>query len=167
MRALAPTDLGVGADSGLVPLGPADAAAAVGGLEAAQGPREAGMAGAGAVVVHEVDRREADRLDRHLELAAHQPALGGEAVLAEHLLRRAGLDLLGSAAGGLHVARGERLQPRHADAGGVEAGAVVEGSSGPDPAEAPPVALAPAVVALADPVEVDPLVSDEIGRAHV
>ena len=71
------------------------------------------------------------------------------------------VDLLHAPAGRQDVARGEGLQPGHADARRVEAGAVLEPARRPHPPDVPPVAHAPAVVALADAVERDRLVADE------
>ena len=71
------------------------------------------------------------------------------------------VDLLHAAARRQDVARREGVEARDADACGVEAGAVLEAAGGPHPAEVPPVAHAPAVVALADAVELDGLVADE------
>ena len=151
----------------LVPLRPADPGSPVGGLEAAQRPGEAGVAGAVGCLVDQVDGAEVARLDRELERPAGDLTAGGEPVVAELLAGRAHVDLLDATIGRQHVAGREAVHARHTDPRGVEARAVLEAPGGPHPAEVPPVAHAPAVVALADAVELDRLVADEDLAVHV
>ena len=137
----------------LVPLGPAHAAAAGPGVgEAAQRPGEAGRGvprrrRAGPGRTPPARPRAAGRPPRRCRTPAARarPSVGREPVCATSARRPPG----GCTYPGWY---GQRVVAE-AHGGAVEAGAVVEPAGGPRPAERPPVAHAPRVVALADGVE--------------
>ena len=112
---------------------------------------------------------EQGRGERHwrhaqLETADVDAPRRGEAIRIEHLL---GVDAVRrlDAAVALHVPEAD-IHLRNADVGPVKAGVVVEAPGGPHPPELPPVADAPGVVALAEPVELDALLPDVDRAVH-